>query len=53
MGEVTVLGDNTDTIKKNTEAVTVARKEVGLEGNTEKIKYIYVADSSPDCGTKS
>jgi hypothetical protein len=28
---VNVLGDNTDTIKKNTEAVTDASKEVSLE----------------------
>jgi hypothetical protein len=33
---VNLLGDNTDTIKKNTETLTDASKEVGLEVNAEK-----------------
>jgi hypothetical protein len=33
------VGDNTDTIKKNTEAFVDASKEVALEVNTEKTKY--------------
>jgi hypothetical protein len=33
-------GDNTDTIKRNTETLTDASKEVGLEVNTEKTKYM-------------
>jgi hypothetical protein len=32
---VNLLGDNTDTIKKNTETLTAASKEVGLELSTE------------------
>jgi hypothetical protein len=39
--DVTLMGDNTDTIKKNTERVTEASKEVGLEANTEKTKYMF------------
>jgi hypothetical protein len=35
--DVNLLGDNTDTIKKNTEALINANKEVGLEVNTAKI----------------
>jgi hypothetical protein len=40
---VNLLGDNIDTIKKNTETLIDARKEVGLEVNTEKIKYILLS----------
>jgi hypothetical protein len=48
-----MTGDNIDTIKKNTETLIHASKEVGLEVNTEKTKYIYVVASSPECRAKS
>jgi hypothetical protein len=35
-GDVHLLGDNIDTIKKDTEALIDASKEVGLEINVEK-----------------
>jgi hypothetical protein len=35
------LGENTNSIKKNTEALIDAGKEAHLEVNTEKMKYIY------------
>jgi hypothetical protein len=35
--DVTILGENTNTIKKNTGAVS---REVGIKVNREKIKYI-------------
>jgi hypothetical protein len=40
-----------NTIKKNTEALLEASREVGLEVNTEKTKYMVVL--SPNCRTKS
>jgi uncharacterized protein YxeA len=40
---VNLLGDNIDTIKKNTETLTDAIKEVGLEANGEKTKYMLLS----------
>jgi hypothetical protein len=40
---VNLLGDNIDTINKNTETLIDASKEVGLEVNAEKTKYILVS----------
>jgi hypothetical protein len=42
----------TDTIKKNTETLIDTNKEVGLEVNAEKTKYMF-AVSSPECKAKS
>jgi hypothetical protein len=39
--DVDLLGDNIDTIKRNTQTLIDPSKEVGLEVNTEKTKYIY------------
>jgi hypothetical protein len=37
------LGDNIDTINKNTQTLIDASKEIGLEVNVEKTKYMLVS----------
>jgi hypothetical protein len=41
--DVNLLGDNIDTIEKNTKTVIDAGKEVGLEINIEKTKYMLLS----------
>jgi hypothetical protein len=41
--DVNLLGNNTDTIKKNQETLIVASKEVDLKVNTEKTKYMLLS----------
>jgi hypothetical protein len=41
--DVNLLGDIIDTIKKNTETLIDASKEVGLEINVEKTKYMFLS----------
>ena len=36
------MGGSVDTIKKNTEALVVASKEIGLEVNADKTKYVVM-----------
>jgi hypothetical protein len=41
--DMNLMGDNIDTIKKNTETLIHASKEVGLEINVEIIKYMLLS----------
>jgi retron-type reverse transcriptase len=41
--DVNLLGEDMDTIKKNTETLIGASKEVGLEVNAEKTKYMLLS----------
>jgi hypothetical protein len=41
--DMNTLGDNIDTINKNTETVIDASKEIGLEVNIEKTKYMLLS----------
>jgi hypothetical protein len=42
-GDVNLLGDNIDSTNKNTQTLIDASKEVGLEVNVEKTKYMLVS----------
>jgi hypothetical protein len=40
---VNLLGDNIDTIKRNTQTLIDVSKEIGLEVNTEITKYMLLS----------
>jgi hypothetical protein len=41
--DVTILSGSIYTIRKNTEALLIASKKVGLEVNAEKTKYVVMS----------
>jgi hypothetical protein len=41
--DVNMLGGSVETVKENAEALVVATKEIGLEVNADKTKYMVMA----------
>jgi hypothetical protein len=41
--DINIVGENADTIRKNTKSLLDASKEVGLEVSTEKTKYMLMS----------
>jgi hypothetical protein len=41
--DVNIMGENMNTVRKNKEALLQTCKEVGLEVNTEKTKYVVMS----------
>jgi hypothetical protein len=41
--DVNILGGNVHTVKENAESLTVAAKEIGLEVNADKTKYMVMS----------
>src|SRR5215469_17118268 len=41
--DVNILGGSVDTVKKNAEAIVAATKEIGLEVNAHKTKYMTLS----------
>jgi len=42
-GDVNILGGSVHTVKENVEALVAATKEIGLEENVDKTKYMVVS----------
>jgi hypothetical protein len=43
MIDVNILGGSIHNIRKNTEALLIASKDIGLEANAEKTKYMVMS----------
>jgi hypothetical protein len=41
--DVNILGESVHTVKKDAEAFIVANKEIGLEVNADKTKYVVMS----------
>jgi len=41
-GDVNMLGGGVHTVKKNTETLVIASREIGLERNADKTKYMVI-----------
>ena len=47
--DVNILGGSAHTVKENAEALLVATKEIGLEVNADKTKYVHGYVSGSEC----
>jgi hypothetical protein len=47
--DVNILGRSVHTVRENAEALVVATKEIGLEVNTNKTKYVHGYVSGSEC----
>jgi len=50
--DVNILGGSIHTVKENAEALAVATKEIGLEVNADKTKYMVVSGSECRAGSQ-
>ena len=50
--DVNILGGSVHTVKKNAEALVAATKEIGLEVNADKTKYMVVSESECRAGSQ-
>jgi hypothetical protein len=52
--DVNILGGSVHTVRENAEALVVPTKEIGLEVNTDKTKYVqgYVSGSECRAGSR-
>ena len=41
--DLNILGGSVDTVKKNAEALVAATREIGLEANADKTKYMVTS----------
>jgi hypothetical protein len=51
--DVNILGESVHTVRENAEALVVATKEIGLEVNTDKTKYVHGYVSGSGCRAES
>jgi hypothetical protein len=50
--DVNILGGSVHTVKENAEALVVATKEIGLEVNADRTKYMVVLGSECRAGSQ-
>ena len=51
--DINILGGRINTLKENAEALVAATREIGLEVNADKTKYVHCHVSRSECRTNS